>query len=105
MSRRNLARLWSSPTARSIGLEHESVVRAADESLEGSVVRSVTGVRAELLPLPSHLSRRLELNLEYSYVYDLQETAGPDQLDHGHQLVTADASVWLVRTDAGDLTR
>ncbi len=88
----------------SIGLEHESVVRAADESLEGSVVRSVTGVRAELLPLPSHLSRRLELNLEYSYVYDLQETAGPDQLDHGHQLVTADASVWLVRTDAGDLT-
>ncbi len=49
----------------SIGLEHESVVSALDESLENSIVRAVTGVRAELVPLPSHWSRRLELNLEY----------------------------------------
>ena len=87
----------------SIGLEHESVVRAADESRENSVVRAVTGVRAELLPLPSHLSKRLELTVEYSYVYDLQETADPDQLDRGHQLVTADANVWFLKTDAGTL--
>ena len=87
----------------SIGLEHESVVRTADESLEGSVVRAVTGVRAELVPLPSHWSRRLELNLEYSYGYDLQETAEPYQLDRGHKLVTADANVWFLKTDAGTL--
>ena len=87
----------------SIGLEHESVVRTADESLEGSVVRAVTGVRAELVPLPSHWSRRLELNLEYSYGYDLQDTAEPYQLDRGHKLVTADANVWFLKTDAGTL--
>jgi hypothetical protein len=87
----------------SIGLEHESVVRTADKSLEGSVVRAVTGVRAELVPLPSHWSRRLELNLEYSYGYDLQETAEPYQLDRGHKLVTADANVWFLKTDAGTL--
>ena len=87
----------------SIGLEHESVVSAADESLENSIVRAVTGVRAELVPLPSHLARRLELTLEYSYVYDLQETAVPDQLDRGHQLVTADANVWFLKTDDGTL--
>ena len=85
----------------SIGLEHESVVSAADESRKNSVVRAVSGVRAELLPLPSHLSKRLELTVEYSYVYDLQETADPDQLDRGHQLVTADANVWFLKTDAG----
>lgn len=87
----------------SVGLEHEGVVRAADQSLEGSVVRAVTSVRAELLPLPSHLSRRIELNLEYSFVYDLRESAEPAQLDRGHQLVTADANVWFLRTDAGRL--
>ena len=87
----------------SIGLEHESVVSAADESLENSIVRAVTGVRAELVPLPSHLARRLEMTIEYSYVYDLQETAVPDQLDRGHQLVTADANVWLLKTDDGTL--
>ena len=85
----------------SIGLEHESVVSAAGESRKNSVVRAVSGVRAELLPLPSHLSKRLELTVEYSYVYDLQETADPDQLDRGHQLVTADANVWFLKTDAG----
>ena len=85
----------------SIGLEHESVVSAVDESRKNSVVRAVSGVRAELLPLPSHLSKRLELTVEYSYVYDLQETADPDQLDRGHQLVTADANVWFLKTDAG----
>ncbi len=85
----------------SIGLEHESVVSAADESRLNSVVRAVSGVRAELIPLPSHLSKRLELTVEYSYVYDLQETADPDQLDRGHQLVTADANVWFLKTDAG----
>ncbi len=85
----------------SIGLEHESVVSAADESLENSVVRAVSGVRAELIPLPSHLAKRLELTVEYSYVYDLQQTAVPDQLDRGHQLVTADANVWFLKTDAG----
>ena len=85
----------------SIGLEHESVVSAADESRKNSVVRAVSGVRAELLPLPSHLSKRLELTVEYSYVYDLQETADPDQLHRGHQLVTADANVWFLKTDAG----
>ncbi len=87
----------------SIGLEHESVVGAADKSLENSIVRAVTGVRAELIPLPSHLARRLELTLEYSYVYDLQQTAVPDQLDRGHQLVTADANVWFLKTDDGTL--
>ena len=85
----------------SIGLEHESVVSAADESRINSVVRAVSGVRAELIPLPSHLSKRLELTVEYSYVYDLQETADPDQLDRGHQLVTADANVWFLKTDDG----
>ena len=85
----------------SIGLEHESVVSAADESRLNSVVRAVSGVRAELLPLPSHLAKRLELTVEYSYVYDLQETADPDQLDRGHQLVTADANVWFLKTDDG----
>ena len=87
----------------SIGLEHEGVVRAANESLEGSVVRAVTGVRADLLPLPSQLSRRLELNLEYSYVYDLKNPDDPDRLNRGHRLVIADANVWFVRTDAGRL--
>ena len=87
----------------SIGFEHESVVRALDESLESSVIRAVTGLRAELVPLPSRWARRLELTLEYSYVYDLQQSADPDQLDRGHQLVTADANVWFVRTDAGTL--
>ena len=87
----------------SIGLEHEGVVSAADESLEGSIVRAVSGVRAELVPLPSRWARRLELTIEYSYVYDLKESAEPDQLDRGHQLVTADANVWFVRTDAGTL--
>ena len=85
----------------SIGLEHESVVSAADESRLNSVVRAVSGVRAELIPLPSHLAKRLELTVEYSYVYDLQQTADPDQLDRGHQLVTADANVWFLKTDDG----
>ena len=85
----------------SIGLEHESVVSAADESRINSVVRAVSGVRAELIPLPSHLSKRLELTVEYSYVYDLQKTADPDQLARGHQLVTADANVWFLKTDDG----
>ena len=49
------------------------------------------------------MARRLELTLEYSYVYDLQETAVPDQLDRGHQLVTADANVWFLKTDDGTL--
>ena len=35
----------------SIGLEHEGVVRAEDESLEGAVVRSVASVRADMVPL------------------------------------------------------
>ncbi len=85
----------------SIGLEHEGVVRAADRSLKGSVVRAISGVRAELLPLPSQLARRLELTIEYSYVYDLKDSEAPDQLDRGHQLVRVDANVWFVRTDAG----
>ena len=87
----------------SIGLEHEGVVRAEDESLVGSVVRAVTGVKAEMLPLPSQLARRLELNFEYSYVYDLNNPDDPDRLNRGHQLVRADANVWFVRTDAGRL--
>ena len=87
----------------SIGLEHEGVVRAADKSLEGSTVRAVSGVRAELVPLPSRWARRLELTLEYSYVYDLKDSSEPDQLGRGHKLVTADANVWFVRTDAGTL--
>ncbi len=87
----------------SIGLEHEGVVRAEDESLIGSVVRMVTSVRAELLPLPEHLARRLELNFEYGYVYDLKDSEAPDQLNRGHQLIRADANVWFVRTDAGTL--
>ena len=58
---------------------------------------------AELLPLPGHLARRLELNFEYSYVYDLMESTDPDGLNRGHQLVAADANVWFVRTDAGRL--
>ena len=85
----------------SIGFEQEDVLRAGDQSLDRTVVRAVSGVRAELLPLPSRLSRRIELNLEYSYVYDLMELAGPSGLNRGHQLVTADANVWFVRTDAG----
>ncbi len=87
----------------SIGFEHEGVVHAEDKALEGSIVRAVTGLRAELVPLPSRWARRLELTLEYSYVYDLKESADPDQLDRGHQLLTADANVWFVRTDAGSL--
>jgi len=87
----------------SIGLEHEGVVRAEDESLEGAVVRAVTGVRAEMLPLPVRFARRLELTLEYNYVYDLRDTANPDALNRGHQLVRADANVWFIRTDAGTL--
>ena len=87
----------------SIGFEHEDVVRAVDQSLDRTVVRAVSGVRAELLPLPSRLSRRLELNFEYSYVYDLKESAQFDGLNRGHQLMTADANVWFVRTDAGSL--
>ena len=87
----------------SLGLEHEGVVRAEDESLLGSVVRAVTGVKAEMLPLPSQLARRLELNFEYSYVYDLNNRNDPDQLNRGHQLVRADANVWFVRSDAGRL--
>ncbi len=86
-----------------IGLEHEGVLSAAVDSLEGSVVRTVTRVRAELLPLPSQLSRRLELNVEYSYVYDLINRADPDRLTHGHRLVKANANVWFVRTAAGKL--
>ncbi len=87
----------------SFGFEHEGVLRTADQDLDGTVVRAVSGVRAELIPLPSRLSRRLELNFEYSYVYDLMEFAGPVGLNRGHQLVTADANVWFVRTDAGSL--
>ena len=87
----------------SIGLEHEGVVRAKDESLEGAVVRAVTGVRAEMLPLPTRFARRLELTLEYNYVYDLRDSANPDRLDPGHQLLRADANAWLLRTDAGTL--
>ena len=45
----------------------------------------------------------LELNFEYSYVYDLMESTDPDGLNRGHQLVAADANVWFVRTDAGRL--
>ena len=87
----------------SIGLEHEGVLRAEDESLEGAVVRAVTGVRAEMLPLPTRFARRLELTLEYNYVYDLRDSANPDRLDPGHQLLRADVNVWLLRTDAGTL--
>ena len=87
----------------SIGLEHEGVVRAEDELRVGSVVRLVSGIKAELLPLPSHLARRLELNIEYSYVYDVKDYEAPDQLNRGHQLVRADMNVWFVRTDAGRL--
>ncbi len=87
----------------SIGLEHEGVVRAEDESLEGTIVRGVTGVRAEMLPLPARFARRLELTLEYNYVYDLRDSANPDGLDRSHQLMRADANVWLLRTDAGTL--
>ena len=87
----------------SIGLEHEGVVRAEDESKIGSVVRLTSGVKAEMLPLPSHLARRLELTIEYSYVYDVTDYKAPDQLDRGHQLVRADMNVWFVRTDAGRL--
>jgi len=87
----------------SIGFEHENVLRAADPDLDRTVVRTVSGVRAELLPLPSRLSRRLELNFEYSYVYDLKESVESEGLNRGHQLVTADANVWFVRTDAGSL--
>ena len=85
----------------SIGLEHESVVRAADESLENSIVRAVTGVRAELVPLPSQFSGRLEFNFEYSYAYDLMNRADPLGLNPGHRLVKANANVWFVRTPAG----
>ncbi len=84
-----------------IGLEHEGVLSAAVDSLEGSVVRAVTRVRAELLPLPSQLSERLELNVEYSYVYDLIDRADPDRLTPGHGLVKVNANVWFVRTAAG----
>ncbi len=87
----------------SIGLEHEGVVRAEDESKVGSVVRLVSGIKAELLPLPSQLARRLELNIEYSYVYDIKDDDAPDLLNRGHQLVRADMNVWFVRTDAGRL--
>ncbi len=87
----------------SIGLEHEGVVRAEDQSKVGSVVRLVSAVKAELLPLPEHLARRLELNFEYGYVYDLKDSEAPDQLNRGHQLVRADANVWFLRTDAGRL--
>ncbi len=86
-----------------IGFEHEGVLSAAADSLEGSVVRSVARVRAELLPLPSQLSGRVELNLEYSYVYDLMNRADPDRLAPGHRLVKANANVWFVRTAAGRL--
>ena len=87
----------------SIGLEHEGVVRAEDESKIGSVVRFVSGVKAEMLPLPSHLARRLELTIEYNYVYDLKDDDAPDRLNRGHQLIRADMNVWFVRTDAGRL--
>ena len=85
----------------SIGLERESVVNAKNKTLEGSVVRAVTGVRAELLPLPSQLSRKLELNVEYSYVYDLMGQSVSDRPTRSHPLWQADANVWFVRTDAG----
>ena len=87
----------------SIGLEHEGVVRAEDESLEGAVVRLVTGVRAEMLPLPVRFARRLELTVEYNYVYDLRDAANPDSMDRGHQMVRVGANVWFVRTEAGGL--
>ena len=87
----------------SIGLEHEGVVRAEDESLEGAVVRLVTGVRAEMLPLPERFARRLELTVEYNYVYDLRDSANPDSLDRAHQMLRLDANVWFVRTEAGGL--
>ena len=86
-----------------IGFEHERVLSAAVDSLEGSVVRTVARVRAEMLPLPSQLSQRLELNFEYSYVYDLMNRADPNRLTPGHRLVKANANVWFVRTDAGRL--
>ncbi len=86
-----------------IGFEHEGVLSAAVDSLEGSVVRTVARVRAELLPMPSQLSRRLELNVEYSYVYDLMNRADPNRLTPGHRLVKANANVWFVRTAAGRL--
>lgn len=87
----------------SIGLEHEGVVRAEDESLEGAVVRFVTGVRAEMVPLPARFARRLELTLEYNYVYDLRDASNPELLDRGHQMVRADVNVWFIRTDSGTL--
>ena len=87
----------------SVGLEHEGVLRAEDESLEGAIVRATPGVRAEMLPLPTRFARRRELTLEYNYVYDLRDRANPDGLNRGHQLVRADANVWLLRTDAGTL--
>ncbi len=87
----------------SVGLEHEGVVRAEDESLEGAVVRLVTGVRAEMLPLPERFARRLELTVEYNYVYDLRDAANPESLDRGHQLLRVDANVWFVRTESGGL--
>ena len=87
----------------SIGLEREGLVDAKNKPLEGSVVRAVTGVRAELLPLPSQLSRKLELNVEYSYLYDLIGRSNSERPTRGHPLWKADANVWFVRTDAGRL--
>ena len=87
----------------SVGLEHEGVVSAEDESLEGAVVRLVTGVRAEMIPLPERFARRLELTVEYNYVYDLRDAANPESLDRGHQMLRVDANVWFVRTDSGGL--
>ncbi len=84
-----------------IGLEHEGVLSAKADSLEGSVFRAVTKVRAELLPLPAQLSRKLELNVEYSYVYDLMNRADPNRLTTGHRLVKADMNAWFVRTATG----
>ena len=84
-----------------IGIEHEGVLSAQAENLEGSVFRAVTKVRAELLPLPDQLSRKLELNVEYSYVYDLKNDADPNRLTTGHRMVKADMNAWLVRTPNG----
>ena len=56
-----------------------------------------------MVPLPARFARRLELTLEYNYVYDLRDASNPELLDRGHQMVRADVNVWFIRTDSGTL--
>jgi len=80
-----------------IGVVAEQVFRAQDPTREGTILRGVFQLDANLYPLGVRLDRRVELNGSYAYRYDI--TDGTSEADDHHPYFRGALNVFFFRDE------